>query len=201
MKALLVIDVQKDFCPGGALPVPRGDEVVPVINRLMKDYPLVVATGDWHPPGHGSFASTRGGKPGDVIPMDGMIGGVQVLWPDHCVQGSPGAGFHEDLDLRPLSLILHKGADPAVDSYSAFCENNGAVTGLTGYLRSRGVTAVDIVGLATDYCVRYSALDALKDGFDTRVLPAACRGVNVPDGSVEEAMTEMEAAGVRIADV
>ena len=192
--ALIVIDVQNDFCPGGALAVEGGDEVVPEINRISRDFPVRVFTQDWHPQGHGSFASSHpDNAPHDVIDMPY---GKQVLWPDHCVQGTDGAAFHEDLHTEPADMIIRKGFRPEIDSYSAFFENDQSTpTGLEGYLRNRGVTEVTLVGLATDFCVAWSALDAIKLGFKVTVLLSACRGIDL-DGSLEEAMSTMQDAGV-----
>jgi nicotinamidase/pyrazinamidase len=192
--AIVVIDVQNDFCPGGALAVEAGDEVVPEINRILRDFPVRVFTQDWHPVGHGSFASSHPGQaPFDVIEM---AYGPQVLWPDHCVQGTDGADFHEDLHVEPAEMILRKGFRPDIDSYSAFFENDKMTpTGLEGYLRGRGVTTVTLVGLATDYCVAWSALDAARLGFKTRVKLSACRAID-RDGSLKAALDEMKAAGV-----
>lgn len=172
--ALLVIDVQPDFMPGGALAVPDGDAVVPVINRLLERMPHAIATQDWHPPGHASFASTHTGRrPFETIEL---AYGAQTLWPDHCIQGSAGAALHPDLDLRRVELILRKGFRPGIDSYSAFRENDRAtLTGLESYLRERGITRVFLAGLARDYCVQYTAEDALEQGFDVLILEDACR--------------------------
>jgi nicotinamidase/pyrazinamidase len=190
---LLVIDVQNDFCSGGALAVPDGEAVVPVANRLMARFATVVLTQDWHPSGHGSFASSHPGRePYETIRVDY---GEQVLWPDHCVQGSRGAAFHDDLDTDPAALIVRKGSDPAVDSYSALFENDKrTTTGLSGWLRERGVGALFLVGLATDFCVRYSALDARKAGFAVRVVEEGVRGIDL-EGSVAAAWSELERAG------
>jgi len=193
-KAILVIDVQNDFCPGGALAVEQGDEIVPEINRVVRNYPVRVFTQDWHPTGHSSFASSHPGKaPFQTIEMPY---GSQVLWPDHCVQGSDGADFHEDLHVEPADLILRKGFRPEIDSYSAFFENDKTTpTGLEGYLRGRGVSAVTLTGLATDFCVAWSALDAVRLGFETRVKLDACRAIDL-DGSLDAALAAMQAAGV-----
>ena len=192
--ALLVIDVQNDFCPGGALAVADGDAVVPVINAMLPDYPVRVFTQDWHPAGHGSFASSHPGKaPFEVTEMPY---GAQVLWPDHCVQGSQGAAFHPDLNTDRADMILRKGQNPAIDSYSAFFENDRTTpTGLEGYLRTRGVSRLVLAGLATDFCVAYSALDGAKLGFDVTVRLDACRAIDL-DGSLTAALGEMRAAGV-----
>ncbi len=195
--ALIVIDVQNDFCEGGALAVPDGDAVVPRINAMLGDYPVRVFTQDWHPPRHSSFASEHPGK--SLFETVEMPYGAQVLWPDHCVQGTRGAAFHPDLQTDPADLILRKGFRREVDSYSAFFENDHATpTGLEGYLRSRGVTRVVLAGLATDFCVGYSALDAAKLGFETVVETAACRAIDL-DGSLAAARDQMQAAGVRLA--
>jgi len=196
-RALLVIDVQNDFCPGGSLAVERGDEVVPVINALMPGFPLVVATQDWHPPGHVSFASShRGHKPLDVVQADGI---QQVLWPDHCVQGSRGADLHPTLDSRWIGLMLRKGMRRGLDSYSAFFENDRRRdTGLQHYLKGLNVREVVVCGLATDYCVLSSAMDARRLGFHVTLVSDACRGVDLPSGSVAAALKTMEEAGVRL---
>ncbi len=195
MRALLVIDVQKDFCPGGALPVPEGDAVVPVINRIMPRYDIVVFTQDWHPADHLSFASQHEGKaPFETVTL---AYGEQVLWPDHCVQGSEGAEFHPDLDLRPAQAIIRKGFRREVDSYSAFFENDHATpTGLEGYLRSRGVDEVHLAGLATDFCVGFSALDAVRCGFVATVIEDACRAIDL-EGSLQAMREKWQKAGVR----
>ncbi len=197
-EAIVVIDVQNDFCPGGALAVERGDEVVPEINRIVRNYPVRVFTQDWHTQGHGSFASAHPGRaPFDLIDMPY---GPQVLWPDHCVQGTDGADFHEDLITDTAQLVLRKGFRSEIDSYSAFFENDlSTATGLEGYLRGRGVEKVTLVGLATDYCVAWSALDAVRLGFSVKVRLDACRGIDI-DGSLAKALAEMEAAGVQLVD-
>lgn len=195
--ALIVIDVQQDFCPGGALAVPQGDAVVAPINALMDRFGAVILTQDWHPAGHASFASSHPGKaPFDLVALEY---GDQVLWPDHCVQGSPGAAFHPALR-QEADLILRKGFRPGIDSYSAFFENDRKTpTGLDGYLRTRGLTRLTLAGLATDFCVAYSALDAARLGFEVTVHLPACRGIDL-DGSVAAALREMAAAGVRLLD-
>jgi nicotinamidase/pyrazinamidase len=196
--ALIVIDVQNDFCPGGALAVPKGDEVVRPINRLIQAFDHVVLTQDWHPRSHSSFASSH--KGGAAFSNVAMPYGEQTLWPDHCVQGSGGAEFHGDLEWTEAELILRKGFRSSIDSYSAFFENDRTTpTGLAGYLRERGLTRVVCVGLATDYCVRYSAEDAVKLGFETVLVEDACRAIDL-GGSLEEAMRAMRAAGVSIVD-
>jgi nicotinamidase/pyrazinamidase len=194
--ALLVIDVQNDFCPGGALAVTAGDQIVAPINALMDHFDVTILTQDWHPTGHSSFASSHPGK----SPFDAttMPYGAQVLWPDHCVQGSTGAAFHPDLNTDRADLILRKGTNPAIDSYSAFFENDRtSPTGLTGYLRSRQIIDLVMVGLATDFCVQYSALDAARLGFKTRVDLSLCRAIDM-DGSLEAALAAMALAGVEI---
>lgn len=182
--ALLVIDVQPDFMPGGALAVPDGDAVVPVINRLLERMPHAIATQDWHPPGHASFASTHTGRrPFETIEL---AYGAQTLWPDHCIQGSAGAALHPDLDLRRVELILRKGFRPGIDSYSAFRENDRAtLTGLESYLRERGITRVFLAGLARDYCVQYTAEDALEQGFDVVLLEDACRAIDAAAAALQ----------------
>ena len=191
---LLIIDVQNDFCPGGALAVPEGDRVTEVINRLGERFAHRVLTQDWHPPGHLSFASSHPGRrPMETAPLPY---GEQVLWPDHCVQGTPGAEFHPALEIRGAELILRKGFRRAIDSYSAFFENDRTTpTGLGAYLRERGFERLWLAGLATDFCVAFSAIDACRAGFATHVIEDACRSIDV-DGSLEAAWREMRAAGV-----
>jgi nicotinamidase/pyrazinamidase len=197
MKALILVDLQNDFCPGGALPVREGDRVVPVANELGRRFELVVATQDWHPADHGSFAANHEGKqPGDVVDLNGL---EQILWPVHCVQETPGAGFHPDLDRTRLAEVFHKGTDAGIDSYSGFFDNgHRKATGLGDYLKEKGVTDVYVCGLATDYCVKSSALDAVGLGFRTFVIEDACRGVDLEPGDVEKAFAEMRDAGVRV---
>jgi nicotinamidase/pyrazinamidase len=196
-EALIVIDVQNDFCPGGALAVAGGDQIISRINGLMDDFPTVVFTQDWHPSSHASFAANHPGA--EPFSLTTMPYGPQVLWPTHCVQGTRGADFHSDLRTDPAQLVVRKGFRPGIDSYSAFFENDQTTpTGLEGYLRSRGVTAVTFVGLATDYCVAYSALDAARLGFRATVLEGACRAIDL-NGSLAEARTKMRAAGVALA--
>ena len=194
--ALIVIDVQNDFCPNGALAVVGGDEIIPRINAIMGDFDATILTQDWHPAGHSSFASSHAGK--DPYAMIDMPYGAQVLWPDHCIQGTKGAEFHTDLHTDPADMIIRKGYNPAIDSYSAFFENDHKTpTGLEGYLRSRGITTLTMVGLATDFCVQYSALDAARLGFDTTVLEGACRAIDL-DGSLATARAAMQDAGVKL---
>jgi nicotinamidase/pyrazinamidase len=193
---LIVVDAQRDFCPGGALAVPRGDETLPAINRLARDFAHVILTQDWHPPGHASFASAHPGRrPFETIDLDY---GPQTLWPDHCVQGTDGAAFHPALDIAGAELIIRKGHHLAIDSYSAFRENDRRTpTGLAGYLRERGYARVTLCGLATDYCVLFSAIDARETGFDTTVVLAASRGIDL-DGSLSRALAAMRQAGVAL---
>lgn len=192
-KALIVIDVQNDFCPGGALAVAGGDEIVAGINTLMGDFDTVILTQDWHPAGHSSFASSHDGQ--DPMSVIEMPYGPQVLWPDHCIQGSAGAAFHKGLNTNG-DLIIRKGFNPAIDSYSAFFENDHTTpTGLEGYLRTRGITDLVMVGLALDFCVNYSAVDAAKLGFKVTVKEELCRAIDF-DGSLEAARDGMRTAGV-----
>jgi nicotinamidase/pyrazinamidase len=197
---LLMIDVQNDFCPGGALAVADGDAVVAPLNALSAVLAAkggrTAATQDWHPAGHISFASSHNGKnPGDVIDTPAVSG--QVLWPDHCVQGTNGAAFHEQLDLKPVSLIIRKGFRMELDSYSAFFENDRCTsTGLEGGIKQMNIETVIIGGLATDYCVFYSAMDSRRLGFNTIVVSDAVRGVGIPSGSVENAISTMKANGI-----
>lgn len=192
---LIVVDVQNDFCPGGALAVPDGDTVVPVINRLARRFGQVVLTQDWHSAGHRSFASAHPGRqPFETVAMPY---GPQVLWPDHCVQGTAGAAFHAGLDIPHAALILRKGMDPAIDSYSALYENDRrTATGLGGYLHQRGCARVFVAGLALDFCVRYTAEDAVRAGFAVTVVEDACRGIDL-DGSVAATRHALDALGVR----
>ena len=196
-EALIVIDVQNDFCPGGALAVDEGDQVVPVINRLMADFEHVILTQDWHPADHSSFASQHKGRaPFEDVEMEY---GPQRLWPDHCVIGTPGADFHPDLDTDRAELIIRKGFRRAIDSYSAFFENDHTTpTGLSGYLRERGIAQVTLAGLATDFCVAYSALDAVRQGFAAKVVLDGSRGIDL-HGSMATMTDAMRAAGVVLA--
>ncbi len=196
-EAILVIDVQKDFCPGGALAVAGGDEIVAPINALVPEYPVRVFTQDWHPADHLSFASQHEGA--EPFTTTEMPYGTQVLWPDHCIIGSDGAGFHDTLDTRSADLIIRKGFRREIDSYSAFFENDHVTpTGLEGYLRSRGVDTVVLVGLATDYCVNFSAVDAAKLGFKVTVIESLCRAIDL-EGSLGSAKEGMAEAGVKLA--
>lgn len=196
MHALIVIDVQNDFCPGGALAVAEGDQIVPGINALMNDFDAVILTQDWHPAGHSSFASAHEGR--DPMTMIDMPYGPQVLWPDHCIQGSMGAKFHTELHRDRADLIIRKGYNPAIDSYSAFFENDHRTpTGLEGYLRTRGIDTLTMVGLALDFCVNFSAVDAAKLGFDVTVRQDLCRAIDL-DGSLSAAVAGMKEAGVTL---
>lgn len=193
--ALLVIDVQNDFCPGGALAVAGGDEIVAGINAAMDDFDAVILTQDWHPAGHSSFASSHNADPMSMVEMPY---GPQVLWPDHCIQGTQGAAFHADLRTDRADLIIRKGYNPAIDSYSAFFENDKTTpTGLEGYLRTRGIDTLTLVGLATDFCVNYSAVDAAKLGFNVSVNLNLCRAIDF-DGSLTAATSGMQDAGVSL---
>lgn len=193
--ALLIIDVQKDFCPGGNLAVPDGDQVVPVINKLIGKFDHVLQTQDWHTPGHHSFASAHEGKaPFDSIRLNY---GEQTLWPDHCVQGTDGASFHAELETNKSEIIIRKGFRKEIDSYSAFFENDHQTsTGLTGYLRERGIQQLYLVGLATDFCVKWSAIDGRKQGFQVYVIEDGVRGIDI-EGSVAKAWREMEQIGIK----
>ncbi len=196
MQALIVIDVQNDFCPGGALAVPGGDEIVSGINALMTEFDAVVLTQDWHPAGHSSFASSHQGR--DPYAVIDMPYGPQVLWPDHCIQGSAGAKFHTELHVDRADLIIRKGYNPAIDSYSAFFENDHKTpTGLEGYLRTRGIDQLVMVGLATDFCVNFSAVDAAHLGFAVEVRLDLCRAIDL-DGSLAAAVEGMTGAGVKL---
>lgn len=194
MRALIVVDVQNDFLPGGALPVAEGDEIVAVVNALMEKFTLVVATQDWHPADHGSFAANHEGRtPGEVIDLDGL---PQMLWPVHCVQNTIGAAFAPGLNTRRFDAVFPKGLDPRVDSYSGFFDNGRRrETGLAEYLRAKGATELYLVGLAYDYCVRATALDAVDLGFRTFVVDDACRGIDLPPGRMGETRTEFAARG------
>ena len=192
--ALVVVDVQNDFCPGGALEVPDGDAVVTAINRIALRFAARILTQDWHPPGHRSFASSHPGRaPFETAELSY---GEQVLWPDHCVQGTPGAAFHPELATDGADLVLRKGFRPAIDSYSAFYENDRRTsTGLAGYLRGRGISRLFFVGLATDFCVAWSAIDGAREGFEAAVVEDACRAIDL-DGSLAAAWEQMAAANV-----
>ncbi|MFW2368660.1 MAG: bifunctional nicotinamidase/pyrazinamidase [Desulforhopalus sp.] len=194
MRALLVVDVQNDFCPGGALAVKDGDTIVEGINRVAQKFDIIVTTQDWHPQNHGSFASNHSGaKPFD---MGTLSGRDQVLWPDHCVQDSSGAEFHPELQVNGRNFV--KGTNPEADSYSGFFDDDGTSTGLDGYLKSKNVTEVYICGLATDFCVKFTGLDALKQGYKTVVLEDLCKGVNMDPADSDKALNELKHAGAAI---
>ncbi len=195
MKALLIVDVQNDFCPDGALEVPNGDKIIPAINRLSEHFDVVIQTQDWHPEGHSSFASShRDKKPFETIEMPY---GKQVLWPDHCVQNSRGSDFHPDLETHRSQLIIRKGFRKEIDSYSAFYENdNSTTTGLSGYLKDRDIDTLYAVGLATDFCVKWSVIDGIKEGFNVFVVEDAVKGIDI-EGSVDQAWDEMLKKGAQ----
>jgi nicotinamidase/pyrazinamidase len=194
MNALILVDLQNDFLPGGALAVPHGDEVIPVANELQKRFELVLATQDWHPPNHGSFAANHAGKkPGDRIILDGI---EQILWPVHCVQNTHGAEFAAAFDTSRIDHVFHKGTDPMIDSYSTFFDNaHRRHTGLAHYLEKRGIDDVYLMGLALDYCVKYSTLDARELGLNTHVIIDGCRGIELQPGDIERAFDEMTRVG------
>ncbi len=197
--ALLLVDIQNDFLPGGALAVSEGDKVIPIANRLQPQFELVLATQDWHPADHGSFAANHPGKrPGEIIELNGLR---QILWPVHCVQNTPGAAFGPELQTSRVTEVFQKGTDAGIDSYSGFFDNgHRKVTGLRDFLKARNVTDVFIAGLTTDYCVKFTALDGVALGFRVHVIRDGCRGVNLNPGDVAAAIAEMEKAGVQITD-
>ena len=197
MNALILVDIQNDFLPGGALAVPEGDEIVPVVNRLQPHFDLVVATQDWHPANHGSFAANHANRaPGEIIDLHGLS---QILWPVHCVQETAGADFAPGLDRSRWAQVFTKGTDPAIDSYSGFFDNgHRQATGLGDYLQGKGVTDVYVAGLATDYCVKFTVLDALKLGFRTHLIEDACRGVNLQPDDAAKAVIAMSEAGAQV---
>jgi nicotinamidase/pyrazinamidase len=197
MNTFILVDLQNDFIPGGALPVPEGDQIIPVLNRLQPHFDLVVATQDWHPAQHGSFAANHPGrKQGEMIDLNGL---PQILWPVHCVQGTPGADFVPGLERKQWDRVFVKGTDPQIDSYSGFFDNgHRQATGLGDYLREKGVRDVYVAGLATDYCVKFTVLDALKLGFKTHLIEDACRGVNLQPNDVRDAIEAMKAAGAAV---
>ena len=199
MKALIVVDIQHDFLPGGALAVSEGDEIIPLVNELMDKFDLIVATQDWHPAGHGSFASNhQGKKPGDMIVLNGLD---QILWPDHCIQKSHGAKFSKVLDFDRFNKVFQKGTDKGIDSYSGFFDNGKMKdTGMNQYLREHGVDEVFVVGLATDYCVKFTAIDAAELKFTTHVIADATRAVNLQPGDFARALKEMQQKGINIID-
>jgi nicotinamidase/pyrazinamidase len=195
--ALIVVDVQNDFCPEGGLPVAEGDKVVPIINKLMDSFQTVVATQDWHPANHSSFSSNNSGTA--VYDMKDIEGIPQVMWPDHCVHGTDGADFHKDLNTDKFSVVIRKGTQTMLDSYSGFLENDKKTpTGLKGYLTDKGINKVYVTGLATDYCVMYTAMDAKAAGFDVYLISDACRGVDFPAGNVDAAIKQMQENGIHI---
>ena len=200
MDALIVVDVQNDFMDDGALPVPTAYELVPIVNAAMERFPIVVATQDWHPADHGSFAENHPGcAPYEHIDLNGLD---QVLWPTHCVQGDDGAEFVNGLAVERITKVFPKGTDPAVDSYSGFFDNGHRnSTGLSEWLRAQGVTRVAVLGVATDFCVKFTALDAVGEGFETTLLVDGCRGVDLTAGDVDAAVEELRAAGVAIGRV
>lgn len=197
MRALLLVDIQNDFLPGGALAAPGGDRILPYIKELItSDFDVIVASKDWHPSGHGSFASTHGKEVGEVIELEGL---EQRLWPDHCIQDTQGAELHPVIEEEAVDHIVFKGIDPNVDSYSAFFDNaRRRSTGLSEYLKERGVDHVFIAGLVTDYCVKFTALDAVEQGFETTVLLKGCVALDVPKGEEQRAIEQMRAAGVKV---
>jgi nicotinamidase/pyrazinamidase len=199
-KALILVDLQNDFISGGALAVPDGDQVIPVANTIMDKFDLVVATQDWHPEDHGSFASQYPGKtPGEFVELDGL---EQILWPDHCVRGTQGAEFVDGLDTRRITHVIQKGMDKNIDSYSGFFDNgHRKATGLGDYLDSRGIDELAVMGLATDYCVKFTALDARELGFTTMLIKEGVRGVEIAAGDGDNALRVMMNAGVRIISV
>ena len=197
MKALILVDIQNDFLPGGALAVAGGDEIVSLANRLMEDFEIVVATQDWHPPDHGSFAANHPGK--EVYESIDLHCLPQTLWPVHCVRDTPGSEFAPGLDVRRITRVFQKGTRPEVDSYSGFHDNGHRhSTGMADWLREQGVTQLTVCGLATDYCVKFTALDAVREGFQVTLALSACRGVNLMAGDVDKAVEEMRGAGVDI---
>jgi nicotinamidase/pyrazinamidase len=197
MKALIIVDIQNDFLPGGALAVPGGDEIVPVANKLQRRFDLVLATQDWHPPDHGSFAANHPGKkPGDRIMLDSI---EQILWPVHCVQNTRGAEFAPSFDTKRIAHVFHKGIDPKIDSYSTFFDNaHRRSTGLADYLQGRGIKNIYLLGLALDYCVKYSALDARQLGLNAHVILDGCRGIDLQPRDLDRAVDEMKRGGVTI---
>jgi nicotinamidase/pyrazinamidase len=197
MKTLILVDIQNDFLPGGALAVPEGDVIVPIVNRLLPGFDLVVATQDWHPADHGSFAANHAGKNAfETIDLNGLS---QTLWPVHCVQNTGGACFAPGLDTRHVARVFPKGTDARVDSYSGFFDNGRrSSTGMAEWLKERGARDLWVCGLATDFCVKFTALDAIAEGFRVHLITDACRGIDLPSGNVAAALAEMQAAGVRL---
>jgi nicotinamidase/pyrazinamidase len=194
MNALIIVDLQNDFLPGGALAVPHGNEVIPLANQLQPKFELVLATQDWHPPNHGSFAANHSGKkPGDRVMLDGI---EQILWPVHCVQNTRGAEFAPSFDTSRVAHVFHKGIDPRIDSYSTFFDNaHRRETGLADYLKKHAINEVYLMGLALDYCVKYSTLDARQLGLNTHVILDGCRGINLEPGDIDRALDEMKGVG------
>jgi nicotinamidase/pyrazinamidase len=199
MRALILVDLQPDFCPGGALAVAEGDATIAIANALMPRFDVVVATQDWHPAHHQSFATQHPGHhPGDVVDLHGL---PQVLWPPHCVQDTPGAAIHPQLDHARITHVSQKGTDPAIDSYSAFFDNgHRKATGLAAWLKERSISDLTVLGLATDYCVKFTVLDARELGFSVRLVADGCRGVNLSHGDSDRAIEAMRAAGAQIID-
>ncbi len=197
MNALIIVDLQNDFLPGGALAVPGGDEVIPLANELQRRFDVVLATQDWHPPNHGSFAvNYPGKKPGDRIMLDGI---EQILWPVHCVQNTRGAELAPSFDTKRIAHVFHKGIDPRIDSYSTFFDNaHRRSTGLADYLKDRAIKDIYLLGLALDYCVKYSALDARQLGLNTHVVLDGCRGIDLQPGNLDRAVDEMKRGGATI---
>ncbi len=196
MKALVLVDLQNDFCPGGSLAVKEGDRIIPLINKLQNQFELIIATQDWHPKDHLSFASNHQKKVGEVVDLEGL---PQILWPDHCVQQSCGAEFVASLETKKINRVFQKGMDRRIDSYSGFFDNgHRKSTGMGEYLKKKRVTEVYVVGLATDYCVKFTALDALRSGFETTLIEDACRGVDLKPGDIQKAVDEMRKNGVKI---
>jgi nicotinamidase/pyrazinamidase len=199
MRALVLVDLQYDFCPGGALAVARGDETIPVAQRLLPKFDIVIATQDWHPLQHGSFAVNHEGK--QPYELHELAGLPQVMWPAHCVQGTRGAELHADLDRSYITAVFQKGTDPTIDSYSGFFDNGRRkATGLAEWLKARGITELYVLGLATDYCVKFTALDAISHGFKVSLVVDGCRGVDLNPGDSDKAIAEMRAAGASIVD-
>jgi len=194
MNALVIVDLQNDFLPGGALAVPHGDEIIRLANKLQRHFNLLLATQDWHPPNHGSFATNHPGKkPGDRIMLDGI---EQILWPVHCVQNTHGADFAPSFDTSRIAHVFHKGIDPLIDSYSTFFDNaHRRRTGLGEYLKERSINDIYLLGLALDYCVKYSALDARQLGFNTHIILDGCRGIGLDPGDLDRAIDEIKRAG------
>ena len=197
MNALIIVDLQNDFMPGGALPVPHGDEVIPLADQLQQQFELVLATKDWHPPNHGSFATNHPGKkPGDRIILDGI---EQILWPVHCVQNTHGAEFASSFDTSRIAHVFHKGTERNIDSYSTFFDNaHRRHTGLAHHLQKRGIKNIYLMGLALDYCVKYSTLDARQLGLNTYVIVDGCRGIELEPGDIDRALDEMKRAGASL---